>query len=91
MPPSVTSTGRLRTLMRETIAAESRKVAALSANTDQAGATNRSSAPSAGPATWTMFSITPRIEFAAARSSSATICGVIAATAGSYGRASRAR
>ena len=53
-------------LIRETSSAEATNVKALKVNTHQAGATNSISAPVAAPATWTMFSITPRSEFAAA-------------------------
>ena len=83
VPPSVTSTGRLRTVMRPTTTADSAKLAPLTANTSAAGPASSSRAPSAGPAMTATLSTTLRRVLAAARSRSGTVCGVMAATAGS--------
>ena len=83
LPASVTSTGRLRIEMRETSAAETRNEAAFTPNARAGEPSASSTAPIPGPATTTRFSIVPFSAFAATRSSSSTIEGIVAATAGS--------
>ena len=82
-PPSVTSTGRLRTFIRDTTSADHTKLRAFTANATLGGPANSSAAPIAGPATIATLSTVLRSVLAAARSVSGTVSGVMAATAGS--------
>ena len=82
-PPSVTSTGRLRTLTSPMSAADAAKVVALSKTVSHGSASSSTPAPMAGPATTQMLSTVLRRAFAEPRSRSGTSCGVIAAAAGS--------
>ena len=81
-PPSVTSTGRLRVRMRDTISADAANVTALTTNTQPGELSASSAAPIAGPVTLVRLSIVPSSALAAASSSSRATCGSIAATAG---------
>ena len=82
--PASTSTSPTlpRTFIRHTSSAEKRKVRALRANATGGGPSSNSTAESAGPNAIAKLSIVPAKAFAAARSSSGTIEGVIAVTAG---------
>ncbi len=82
-PPSVTSTGCDRTVIRPVMSAETRNVPALMAKTRAGEPRSSSRPPMAGPAMIAMLSTVLRMVFAAASSRSGTVCGVRAAVAGS--------
>src|SRR5579871_2838081 len=82
VPSWVTSTGRLRVLIVETIKADAAKLALLTAKVQVGEPRSTSTAPTAGPAITTRLSIVPLSALAATRSDSVTIEGIVAATAG---------